>query len=158
MCINICWELQRRQSWCWGAHLVQLSLQIEIQTELWVGTWDKGPWAASLWLTEGTEWHHPGEWTLRDTAGAGDSGGNMGLVWGDCKGINFFKNFFCCKSDGTLKWLALRGYGLSLKILKTCQDTVLNSLLWFTLLKQERWTRQPAEVSSKLDFSVILWI
>lgn len=52
-------------------------------------------------------WHHPGEWALTATAGAGDSGG----VW-DYEDI-IFKKIFYSKSDGTLKLLALRWYGVS---------------------------------------------
>lgn len=36
-----------------------------------------------------------------------------------------------------------------------CQDTVLGNLVWVTLLEQEGWTRQPPEILSNLNYSVI---
>ena len=72
--------------------------------------------------------------------------------------LNMRKNFFPLRV--TEPWNRLPREVVespSLEIFKTRVDKVLCSLLWVTLLRQEDWTRWPAEVPSKPFQHVILW-
>lgn len=103
MCINVCWdiwELQKRQSWCWGTHLVQFSLQTETRAELQSFVNKGHKVTSSRWVEPES---HSRSRRLRRECGTA-----VGRLWGS----DLFLTFFT-RSLMELRQLALRGDGVS---------------------------------------------